>query len=154
MNNSKETFKLFQSAHVQNARVQKLQNTPYHIPVLVIFYQCKSTIWTSWIRNLWWFFLCEKYLQKAVHLTWAVDMDSLLHGGWWTVRSSYFPRASGEKKWEWQRTLSQLSGGRQFLLVCTFLHRSGGRLDAVKERMASQQTSLCRFSLRAPSLRP
>lgn len=37
MNNSKETFKLFQSARVQNAHVKKLRSTSHHISVLVIF---------------------------------------------------------------------------------------------------------------------
>lgn len=38
MNNSKETFKLFQSARVQNVHAQKLQSTLHHISVLVIFF--------------------------------------------------------------------------------------------------------------------
>lgn len=152
MNNSKETFKLFQSARVQNAHVQKLQSTSHHIPVLVIFYQRKSTVWTSWIRNLWGFFYVRRICKNPALLTWPVSIDNLLHEGDRPRVALICLEWVVEIKWEWQGTLSQLAGGRYFLLFYKFLHRNGGGSDAVREWMASQQISLHGFSQPTPFL--
>lgn len=73
MNNSKETFKLFQSARVQNAHVQKLQSTSHHISALVVFLSMQIHGLNILDQEfVGFFFLCEKYLQKTSCLCLAI----------------------------------------------------------------------------------
>lgn len=120
----------------------------HHITCLFwsFFYQCKSVVWTSWIRNLSGFFLCEKYLQKNScsspgHLT---SISCYMECGR-PFAALIFTEWVVEIKWDRQGTLSQLSGGRE-LLFCKFLHTSRGILDAMRE-----QSWLPSFSQPTPS---
>lgn len=146
MNNAKETFKLFQSACIQSAHVQIL-STSHHISVLVIFLSRQ-------IRGLnildqefvGVFSMWEASAKKTAALAWHLTSVSCYMERGRPYIALIFTEWAVEIKWDWQGTLSQLSGGRDFLLFSKFLHRSRERLDVMRE-----QSWLPNFSQLTPS---
>lgn len=83
MNNSKETFKLFQSARVQNAHVQKLQSTSHHISALVVFLSMQIhglNILDQEFVGV--FFYVRSICKKTAAFAWPFDISILLPGAW------------------------------------------------------------------------